>query len=81
MTFLDHLHESGKLTSTSLWKDLYSVISVDSSYSDMLGQPGETGYTCMHVVAFIRRQWWQKQFYTGQNNGAQSLLIIYEGCG
>ena len=38
--FLDELHASGRLNSTSLWKDLYPVISVEERYRDLLGQPG-----------------------------------------
>ena len=38
--FLDELHASGRLNSTSLWKDLYPIISVEERYRDLLGQPG-----------------------------------------
>ena len=37
---LDELHSSGKLTSISLWKELYSIISNDPRYHSLLGQPG-----------------------------------------
>ena len=37
---LEELHAKGKLTSISLWKDLFSVISNDTRYHSMLGQPG-----------------------------------------
>ena len=40
-TFLGELHNSGKITSLSLWKDSYSFISEDERYQNMLGQPGE----------------------------------------
>ena len=40
--FLDELHEAGKLTSMSMWKELYSVIAEDTRYDSMLGQPGKT---------------------------------------
>jgi len=39
---LDELHEQGKLTSMSLWVELYPVISSDVRFSAMLGQPGST---------------------------------------
>ena len=39
---LDELHEGGKLTSMSLWMELYPVISGDIRFSQMLGQPGST---------------------------------------
>lgn len=32
VTFLDELHEQGKLTSMSLWVELYPLISVDVRY-------------------------------------------------
>ena len=40
--FMDELHENGKLTSMSLWVELYPVISGDIRFSQMLGQPGST---------------------------------------
>lgn len=39
---LDELHEGGKLTSMSLWVELYPTISADIRFSNMLGQPGST---------------------------------------
>lgn len=39
---LDELHELGKLTSMSLWVELYPTISADLRFSAMLGQPGST---------------------------------------
>ncbi|XP_076360616.1 pre-mRNA processing factor 40 isoform X2 [Tachypleus tridentatus] len=39
---LTELHEQGKLTSMSLWVELYSVISADPRFGCMLGQPGST---------------------------------------
>ena len=39
---LDELHENGKLTSMSLWVELYAMISGDVRFSAMLGQPGST---------------------------------------
>ncbi|XP_052865585.1 pre-mRNA-processing factor 40 homolog A [Anopheles cruzii] len=42
LALLDTLHEEGKLTSMSLWVELYPVISVDLRFSAMLGQPGST---------------------------------------
>jgi pre-mRNA-processing factor 40 len=42
LCFLDTLHEDGKLTSMSLWIELYPSISSDLRFSAMLGQPGST---------------------------------------
>merc|ERR1711988_1403005 len=39
---LDELHEAGKLTSMSLWVELYQSICADNRFSHMLGQPGST---------------------------------------
>merc|ERR1711941_163393 len=39
---LDELHEQGKLTSMSLWMELYPVISQDPRLHALLGQPGST---------------------------------------
>merc|ERR1711874_539941 len=39
---LDELHEQGKLTSMSLWVELYPIISADIRFTTMLGQPGST---------------------------------------
>ncbi|XP_014239361.1 pre-mRNA-processing factor 40 homolog A isoform X2 [Cimex lectularius] len=39
---LNELHEEGKLTSMSLWVELYPIISADLRFSAMLGQPGST---------------------------------------
>jgi len=39
---LDELHEAGKLTSMSLWVELYQAICADNRFSHMLGQPGST---------------------------------------
>ncbi|KAF0288824.1 Pre-mRNA-processing factor 40 B [Amphibalanus amphitrite] len=39
---LDELHDQGKLTSMSLWVELYPVISSDVRFSAMLGQSGST---------------------------------------
>jgi len=39
---LDELHEQGKLTSMSLWMELYPVISQDPRFHAVLGQPGST---------------------------------------
>ncbi|CAH0771100.1 unnamed protein product [Bemisia tabaci] len=39
---LDELHEQGKVTSMSLWVELYPIISADIRFSAMLGQPGST---------------------------------------
>merc|ERR1719495_1416935 len=41
-SLLDELHEQGKLTSMSLWMELYSVVSQDPRFHAMLGQPGST---------------------------------------
>lgn len=42
LTLLDSLHEEGKLTSMSLWVELYPIISADIRFSAMLGQNGST---------------------------------------
>uniref|UniRef100_A0A182Q8P3 FF domain-containing protein n=1 Tax=Anopheles farauti TaxID=69004 RepID=A0A182Q8P3_9DIPT len=42
LALLDTLHEEGKLTSMSLWVELYPLISADLRFSAMLGQPGST---------------------------------------
>lgn len=42
LSLLDHLHEEGKLTSMSLWVELYPIISADIRFSAMLGQSGST---------------------------------------
>lgn len=39
---LDELHEQGKLTSMSMWVELYPMISSDPRFSQMLGQPGSS---------------------------------------
>ncbi|EDV57568.1 pre-mRNA-processing factor 40 homolog A isoform X1 [Drosophila erecta] len=42
LVLLDSLHEEGKLTSMSLWVELYPIISADLRFSAMLGQSGST---------------------------------------
>lgn len=42
LALLDSLHEEGKLTSMSLWVEMYPVISADIRFSAMLGQSGCT---------------------------------------
>lgn len=42
LALLDTLHEEGKLTSMSLWVELYPIISADIRFSAMLGQLGST---------------------------------------
>ncbi|RVE52650.1 hypothetical protein evm_002769 [Chilo suppressalis] len=42
LALLEGLHEEGKLTSMSLWVELYPVISADMRFSAMLGQSGST---------------------------------------
>ena len=39
---LDELHEQGRLTSMSLWCELYPVLSQDPRFHALLGQPGST---------------------------------------
>ncbi|CAN8020805.1 unnamed protein product [Ixodes persulcatus] len=39
---LTELHEKGKLTSMSLWVELYPTIRADPRFTSMLGQPGST---------------------------------------
>lgn len=41
-SLLDELHEQGKLTSMSLWVELYPMLSADLRFSAMLGQSGST---------------------------------------
>ena len=38
--FLGELHKTGKLSSISMWKELFSTIAEDERYLAMLGQPG-----------------------------------------
>jgi len=40
LILMDELHDNGKLTSMSLWVELYPIISTDLRFSAMLGQPG-----------------------------------------
>ena len=40
--YLDELHEAGKLTSMSLWVELFPTISGDVRFAAMLRQPGST---------------------------------------
>ncbi|XP_071057188.1 pre-mRNA-processing factor 40 homolog A [Onthophagus taurus] len=42
INLLNTLHEEGKLTSMSLWVELYPIISADVRFSAMLGQNGTT---------------------------------------
>lgn len=42
LALLDSLHEEGKLTSMSLWVELYPLVSADLRFSAMLGQGGST---------------------------------------
>lgn len=42
LSLLDAMHEDGKLTSVSMWVELYPTISADLRFSAMLGQPGST---------------------------------------
>lgn len=42
LALLDGLHEEGRLTSMSLWVELYPVVSADLRFSAMLGQQGST---------------------------------------
>lgn len=42
LALLDALHEEGKLTSMSLWVELYPMVSADLRFSAMLGQSGST---------------------------------------
>lgn len=42
ISLLDELHEQGKLTSMSLWVELYPMLSADLRFSAMLGQSGST---------------------------------------
>lgn len=42
LCLLDELHEQGKLNSTSIWIELYSMISADERFNAMLYQTGST---------------------------------------
>ena len=42
VTVLDKLHCQGKLTSLSLWMDLFEDIKKENAFDNMLGQPGST---------------------------------------
>ncbi|GAB6030459.1 hypothetical protein CHUAL_007326 [Chamberlinius hualienensis] len=42
LALLDDLHDQGKLTSMSLWVELYPIISADLRFTNVLGQPGST---------------------------------------
>ena len=44
---LGEMHSSGKLTSLSLWKELFPLIDKDNRYHDMLGQPGKWNFPCL----------------------------------
>lgn len=44
LALLDHLHEEGKLTSMSLWVELYPIISADIRFSAMLGNTNLNEY-------------------------------------
>lgn len=46
LALLDHLHEEGKLTSMSLWVELYPIISADVRFSAMLGAFVELALSC-----------------------------------
>lgn len=53
---LDELHEQGKLTSMSLWVELYPILSADLRFSAMLGQPGTdflNSFQCKSIVILI----------------------------
>lgn len=52
--FLEELHQQGKLTSMSLWKELYPVISTDVRFSALLGQPGISfSYNSLYMFYFF----------------------------
>ncbi|KAJ8982596.1 hypothetical protein NQ317_005068 [Molorchus minor] len=50
LALLDHLHEEGKLTSMSLWVELYPIISADTRFSAMLG------FTTKKIIKEILRE-------------------------
>lgn len=52
---LDELHEQGKLTSVSLWVELYPDISSDIRYSAMLGQPGQYYFIVIFIYIQLRK--------------------------
>ena len=51
--FLSELHTNGRLTSASLWKDLYPRIAEDERYHSMLGQPGVCACLCVRVCVCV----------------------------
>ena len=53
---LKELHSTGKLTSLSLWKELYQTIAADDRYHAMLGQPGERESE-RHFVSMYPSPW------------------------
>ena len=58
---LEELHEQGRLTSVSMWKELYALISKDPRFLDMLGQPG-IDYPLIHnnilfTLSFIEQDY------------------------
>jgi len=69
--FLDELHEAGKLHSMSLWMDLYSVVSKDARFFNLLGQPGRwyvseqntVGDQCIVTWRLSMGGRWQGRFY------------------
>ncbi|XP_072300474.1 pre-mRNA-processing factor 40 homolog A isoform X1 [Eucyclogobius newberryi] len=42
LKFLDELHDHGQLHSMSAWMEMYSTLSSDIRFANMLGQPGST---------------------------------------
>ncbi|CAH1185423.1 unnamed protein product [Phyllotreta striolata] len=54
LALLDHLHEEGKLTSMSLWVELYPIISADIRFSAMLANlfAGQSGSTPLDLFKF-----------------------------
>lgn len=57
-TLLDELHEQGKLTSMSLWVELYPIISADLRFSAMLGQGGLSFKTCFSYSLMTINCWY-----------------------
>ena len=59
-TLLDELHDTGKLTSMSLWVELYPIISTDLRFTAMLGQPGTSNVrkrkSFSNALLFLRHQ-------------------------
>lgn len=69
--FLDELHAAGHLTSISKWQNLYQVISADSRYVALLGQP-LSGSTALDLFKFYVED--LKSRYEGEKATINEIL-------